>query len=576
MISKNFSGRLRLKVLLSLDDVVPQTPSTKDLEHFSYIRSERKRLMVRKSGRLDSPFIFSKINFQEKEKANKKENCILCMFKDNEKGSAAVYIAGGMGFMQRSSFIFSIPIEDVQDYIEIFFSHSVLMLDNAYRLVACNSIFLEATGYSMGNLVEEPLPRILGDDLKRVLKDMGRSPLDNKDSLPEIAMIRGSLGNWISTRYFAARNQGTGGESCMLIHLFDIKPVRELNLLQQFAGTLMRDMNLGVILFDTDFKLIDISETACSLLGFSRSGVLNKSMDEVFASLPMEHRLVQKSILDGVMIRNHAVSWTNNQTRYELLVDSSLLKDDKDHVVGGYITFKDVTNLRSLEEQVQRSDRLAMIGQIAAGTAHEIRNPLTSIKGFMQVFKNTFMERGMKKEQGYADIILTEIDRINELVSEFLLLSKRKDVTYQLVEVPSVLKDILPIIHNEALLHGVSVLNEPVEGMPGIIADRELLKQVFLNICKNGIEAMGEGGKLTVSERVDVDERKIHVDFHDTGPGIPHFVIDKIFDPFFTTKPSGTGLGLSVCQRIIHDMGGTIRVSSKGYGTTFTISIPIP
>jgi signal transduction histidine kinase len=229
-----------------------------------------------------------------------------------------------------------------------------------------------------------------------------------------------------------------------------------------------------------------------------------------------------------------------------------------------------------LEQQVQRSDRLAMIGQIAAGTAHEIRNPLTSIKGFLQMMHTTFQEKQMDKEQEFTQIMLTEINRINELVNEFLLLSKPKNITYDEVDVTAVLREILPIINNEALLYNVTIQYESVEPLPKVVADRELLKQVYLNICKNGIEAMVDGGNLTITERVDEEEKKIHIDFHDTGPGIPVFVIDKIFDPFFTTKPNGTGLGLSVCQRIIHDMGGTVRVSCKGFGTTFTVSIPYP
>jgi signal transduction histidine kinase len=215
-----------------------------------------------------------------------------------------------------------------------------------------------------------------------------------------------------------------------------------------------------------------------------------------------------------------------------------------------------------------------MIGQIAAGTAHEIRNPLTSIKGFMQMLGQTFREKEMEKEQGFTQIMLAEIDRINELVSEFLLLSKPKDVIFGKVDISAVLNEILPIINNEAILHGVTVHYENQEQLPEVVADKELLKQVYLNLCKNGIEAMIDGGELTISEKVDEEARMIHIDFHDTGPGIPVFLIDKIFDPFFTTKASGTGLGLSVCQRIIHDIGGTIRVSCKGYGTAFTVSIP--
>ncbi|WP_420852241.1 ATP-binding protein [Paenibacillus hamazuiensis] len=338
----------------------------------------------------------------------------------------------------------------------------------------------------------------------------------------------------------------------------------------------MKDVNLGVLLIDTEFKLIDISDMACRLLGLIRERVLHLPVDEIFASVPPEHRFVERTVLDGVVVRNHAVSWTHNQERYELLLDSNVLRDQSGRIVGAYIMFKDVTNLRSLEQQVQRSDRLAMIGQIAAGTAHEIRNPLTSIKGFLQVLRKTFQDQGMDKESGYTNVMLTEINRINELVNELLLLSKPKNVSFEEVDISQVLRDILPIINNEAILHGVVVHYEASYPMPKVIADRELLKQVFLNIGKNGIEAMVDGGRLTITERVDREEKRVNIDIHDTGPGIPLFVIDKIFDPFFTTKPEGTGLGLSVCQRIIHDIGGSIRVSTKGFGTTFTICIPYP
>ncbi|GCL73909.1 PAS domain-containing sensor histidine kinase [Paenibacillus naphthalenovorans] len=350
----------------------------------------------------------------------------------------------------------------------------------------------------------------------------------------------------------------------------------ELNLLQRFAGTFLKDVNLGVMLINTDFELIDISDMACRVLGLDREQVLQLPMEQVFADLPAEHQLVQRNILDGMVVRNHALSWTNNQERYELLVDSNVLRDEESRVVGAYIIFKDVTNLRSLEEQVQRSDRLAMIGQIAAGTAHEIRNPLTSIKGFLQVIRKTLQDQGLEKESGYTEVMLQEINRINELVNEFLLLSKPKNVTYDKVDVSQVLRDILPIINNEAILHRVVVQYEAMYDLPLVVADREMLKQVFLNICKNGIEAMGDGGFLTITEKADVEERKVNIIIHDTGPGIPMYVVDKIFDPFFTTKVEGTGLGLSVCQRIIHDIGGHIRVSSKGFGTTFTVSIPFP
>ena len=350
---------------------------------------------------------------------------------------------------------------------------------------------------------------------------------------------------------------------------------QKLGLLQQFAGDFFRNANMGILLINSEFQLVDISEMACKVLGIHREEAVGRHLDDIFAGVPPEYRLVERSLLEGNVVKNHAVSWSNGQERYELLLDSSLLQDEAGNTVGAYVMFKDVSNLRSLEQQVQRSDRLAMIGQIAAGTAHEIRNPLTSIKGFLQVLQKTLEQIGMVKERGYAELMLMEINRINELVSEFLLLSKPKHAKLGKLQVDNVIREILPIIHNEAILHGVTVTYRPKSGLRPIVADRELLKQVFINICKNGIEAMSaEGGVLSITESVDEDDQRLHVHIKDTGPGIPAFLIDKIFDPFFTTKEEGTGLGLAVCQRIVHDIGGSIRVSSKGFGTTFTISLP--
>ncbi|MGZ9586764.1 ATP-binding protein [Paenibacillus marinisediminis] len=349
---------------------------------------------------------------------------------------------------------------------------------------------------------------------------------------------------------------------------------QQMSLLQQFADAFLRDVNLGVLVLDTQFHLVEISDTACDLLGWQRNAVIGCRVNELFGDMPTEHHLVQRSVLEGAVVRNHAVSWTNDQYRYDLLVDSNVLRNSSDDIEGAYVIFKNISNLRSLEEQVRRSDRLAMVGQIAAGTAHEIRNPLTSIKGFIQMFKKSFTHKGMAKEVEHTEIMLAEIERIDELVAEFLLLSKPKQVCMEKLYIQQVWEEVLPILHDEASLNQVQVQYDGGELSHPVVADRELLKQAFINVSINAIEAMVEGGTLSVEVRVDEPSRRMQVIIRDTGPGIPGFLMDKIFDPFFTTKCDGTGLGLAVCQRIIHDIGGVIRVSSKGYGTTFTISIP--
>jgi signal transduction histidine kinase len=312
---------------------------------------------------------------------------------------------------------------------------------------------------------------------------------------------------------------------------------------------------------------------ACEILGHKRECLLNKPIDQLFESSSGDFRLVISSLLGGTVVRNHPVLWQNGARRYDLLIDSNMLRDTSGAIAGAYIIVKDVSNLRSLEAQLHRSDRLAMIGQIAAGTAHEIRNPLTSIKGFIQLLQSALESRNLEREVGYLSIVQSEIDRINELVNEFLLLGKRKDTSYRPTSVAQTIHNILPIIMSEANLHSITVNYLVADNLPPVHADSELLKQVFLNICKNAIEAMEENGVLKIVERLS-DDQMIHIDIHDTGSGIPEYLMDKIFDPFFTTKENGTGLGLAVCQRIVHDMGGQITVSSGTGGTTFTISLP--
>lgn len=470
----------------------------------------------------------------------------------------------------------SMKVEFLLDHADVQlskFNHNpVLIVREEGQIVHASTGFLQETGY-----VEKDL---IGENIKQVVFHHSLPELWNKlsgsDQEPapilHIKMKDGTLIRKICTLFSVQAHK----KPALLLLFGNPYKQAQLSLLQRFADAFLQDVNLGVLLIDTDFKLMDISDMACRVLGLCKKKIIRRSIDDIFASIPPQHRLVQRSILEGMVVRNHALSWTNNQERFELLLDSNVLRDHEGHIAGAYLMFKDVTNLRSLEAQVQRSDRLAMIGQIAAGTAHEIRNPLTSIKGFLQILNKTFAAKNMSKEMGFTEIMLTEIDRVNELVNEFLLLSKPKHVVYQPIDVPSVIKGLLPIIHNEAILHDVQLVYEPAASLPPVIADQELLKQVFLNICKNGIEAMAAGGKLTIIEKVNTDEKRVQVEVRDNGPGIPVFVLDKIFDPFFTTKEQGTGLGLSVCQRIVHDMGGHIRVSSKGFGTTFTVSLPYP
>ncbi|MFC4602012.1 two-component system sensor histidine kinase NtrB [Cohnella hongkongensis] len=344
--------------------------------------------------------------------------------------------------------------------------------------------------------------------------------------------------------------------------------------LRQFVNRLLSMEEIGVLLLDSDFRIAEVSDMIVSLSGFPRANIVNKPAERWFEEVGLEPGPFDRSLLEGQTFRNRVLIWKRDKQVHRLMIDGENLVEGVERT-GAFVLFRDVSHLMALEEQVRRSDRLKTIGQIAAGTAHEIRNPLTAIKGFMQLLNKSLADRNMEKEQEFVGIVLSELDRVNDLVSEFLLLSKPKELKQTWLKIGGVIQEILPMIRNEALLYNVTVIYDPMPELPPISADKELLKQVFLNLGKNAIEAMDGGGTLIIRERRSAeDSSRITVEFQDTGPGIPADVLEKVFDPFFTTKPQGTGLGLSVCQRIVDDLGGSIEVTSGGEGTLFVVGLP--
>jgi len=237
-----------------------------------------------------------------------------------------------------------------------------------------------------------------------------------------------------------------------------------------------------------------------------------------------------------------------------------------------------------LFDRIRERDRLAALGEMAAGLAHEIRNPLGAIKGAAQLLDEVEQENAT-----YLDIITEEVNRLNSVVGQFLTYARPLKGSGELVDVNHVLERTLTLVNVEE--HGCEIELIQAPNLPQTRTDPELLRQVALNLSRNAIEAMGDkGGNLTIITSItrrrpprpsDGGKRGDHVTyvrirFEDEGPGIPNEVIERLFIPFYTTKPSGTGLGLAICDRIIRSMGGWIEVSShEGEGAAFTLFIPV-
>ena len=225
-------------------------------------------------------------------------------------------------------------------------------------------------------------------------------------------------------------------------------------------------------------------------------------------------------------------------------------------------------------EQMQRADRLAMVGEIAAGVAHEIRNPLTSIKGFVQFLEEDLELDDPKLE--YTRVVVKEVDRANKIVSQLLYYARPSESHTVLADINQVLENTLVLV-NFKMFESKVVLNRRLKpGLPLIPVDEEQMKQVFINLILNAAQSIEGEGEITVETGVAQDGGLVWIVIRDSGVGIGEEDLKKVFDPFFTTREKGTGLGLSVAQKIVEGHGGFIEVaSSPGVGSEFAVFLPI-
>ncbi|OCT15037.1 hypothetical protein A8709_13035 [Paenibacillus pectinilyticus] len=228
---------------------------------------------------------------------------------------------------------------------------------------------------------------------------------------------------------------------------------------------------------------------------------------------------------------------------------------------------RDTSARKRNEELLERTEKLSTIGQLAAGVAHEIRNPLTALKGFTQLLKSKYSDP-------YFTIMLEELNRINLIVNEFMLLSKPSISDMKPNHIKILIDNVIILLQAQAISNSVLIVNEFTENMPPISCDPNQLKQVFINIIRNAIEAMPNGGNLTIHS--EETPEKLFIRFIDQGNGIPKEQLAKLGQPFFTTKEKGTGLGLMVCYNIIEAHKGTMFIESEqGRGTTVNTIFPI-
>ena len=357
------------------------------------------------------------------------------------------------------------------------------------------------------------------------------------------------------------------------------KQLQEINnnlshLIQQ-REIIFNAMSQGVFILNKDCIVTFFNKAAEKIWGIPASEVVGKRFDCLNApKCPLKESFLVRTIREERTFTNIECNCKNGQQDINLLVNTNLFRDENNAVAGVIGIYTDVTLMRRQEARIREQEKLAVVGQMAAGVAHEIRNPLTSVRGFAQLIREKVgTENSAIRE--YMEIMIQEIDQADSFINNFLQLARPTPPQMQRCSLNDVVIQFARIFESQAFLHGIKIISQ-LQELPLIIIDKDQIKQVLLNLCQNALQAMEPGGVITLTTEYLAKDKEICLSVIDNGAGISQEDLDKLGTPFYTTKDTGTGLGLSISYAIIDRHQGRIEVTSQpGKGTTFSLYLPL-
>ncbi|WP_245948019.1 sensor histidine kinase [Paenibacillus sambharensis] len=344
----------------------------------------------------------------------------------------------------------------------------------------------------------------------------------------------------------------------------------ENRTMKEYLQSFINHTSDAIHVEQTDGTIVQVNQAFEMMFGWTAEEAIGARLQLVPEQYSREEQQALDEIAAGKLLpARETVRQRKDGNWMNVSVTTSPIRDNKG-IIRAYASItRDMTSRYKMDELLRRSEKLNTVGQLAAGVAHEIRNPLTTLRGFLQLQQQT-----QKLNVGHVDLMLSELDRINLIVSEFLILAKPQASKFELKDVRYVLGDVVSLLDSQAHLCNVVFNTDFTQEECEIACEENQLKQVFINVLKNAIEAMPRGGEVNIV----VEKRKrdtIAVSITDQGVGIPEEMIPKLGDPFVTGKETGTGLGIMVSQRIIQSHQGTMDITSKvDVGTTVVITLP--
>lgn len=357
-----------------------------------------------------------------------------------------------------------------------------------------------------------------------------------------------------------------------------------------FYRSIIQNINGGLITLDLTGEITFANRIAAHLLGYKIEELPGQHIGDLFGTDDASQKCLRSLFVPGKRIDELEVTFRKkNNDSIIVGLSASPLHDQNNNYDGVVLLFRDVTEVRHLKLQLERMERLALLGELSAGIAHEIRNPLAGIKAAAQILEDSFGVDDFRYQ--IIGRIVREVDKANRLLQEFFKFARPTKPKLKFHDIEMIVDGVYLLLAPKMQKRNIQFLPDFGGDVPQVYVDETQIEQVVLNLFLNAIDAMPGGGKLKVStfnkklrildnekESLNVDENELNyvlVEISDTGTGISEENFEKIFNPFFTTKTEGVGLGLSICSRLIEENGGKIDVVSEwGKGTTFVLALP--
>ena len=334
---------------------------------------------------------------------------------------------------------------------------------------------------------------------------------------------------------------------------------------------IMTSINSGIIVINKEGVITTFNREAERVTGFLSSDMVGRQATRFTGLQPLTDSLAATCCSGALCDSEEAMLTTANGELSHVGYTTSLLRDQNNEVAGAIATFRDLSEVKELRNQVQRSERLAFLGEMAASVAHEIRNPLNSISGFAQLICERL--KPDDRLHNFAQIIVEEATRIEKIIAQTLHFVKDDTIPFESLDLNEVINSTASALREKLASGSITVTLDLNPYLPYIMGNEMQLRQVCTNLMVNAIQAMEHGGEIKID--TNVNGGTVVATFEDSGPGVPRELREKIFNPFFTTKTNGTGLGLAVSQKILGDHGGVMKLVDKpGKGAVFELELP--